>query len=72
MSTEAEQNEAFIEWLKNGTGDFPEAVPLLGLAKQEQGVAKDLQLGAAQVILAAAGTSFERYAVAYYIPTSSF
>jgi hypothetical protein len=68
MSTEAEQNEAFIEWLKSGTGDFPEAVPLLGLAKQEQGVAKDLQLGAAQVVLAAAGTSFERYAVAYYYP----
>jgi hypothetical protein len=68
MSTEAEQDAAFVEWLKNGTGDFHSAVPVLNLPERPQGIAKDLQLGECQVVLAPAGTSFERYAVAYYYP----
>jgi hypothetical protein len=34
MSTEAEQDAAFVEWLKNGTGDFHSAVPVLNLPER--------------------------------------
>lgn len=69
MSEDNDQNEAFAAWLKSGSGNFQGAVPLLQLPARTQGVAKDLRLGDdCQVILAAAGTSFERYAVAYFYP----